>query len=297
MLLARVLREVGRTLLVVGVLVLAFVAYQLWGTGIYEAQAQEDLRAELRDATSTTSTTSGGSTTTTTSPPVTLAVAGGEAMGTIRIPAIGVDKVFVEGTEVADLRKGPGHYTSTAQPGERGNVGIAGHRTTYGAPFGDLDQLVEGDEIVLTTAAGEFRYLVDDAIVVTPDRVDVLDPTPEGQLTLTTCHPKYSASQRLVVRAHLETPATASTPTSAPTTEDVPALESDDAGLGGERAALAAAGVWGMLAAVMWLASWWVARTVGGWRRWAVYGGASPAFLLAILVAFEQLNSYLPTNL
>ena len=113
---------------------------------------------------------------------------------------------------VDDLRKGPGHYPPTQLPGHEGNSAIAGHRTTYGAPFGELDQLQPGDQIVLVTVQGKFKYEVTDQRVVDPSEISVLDPSPDparpghdlATLTLTTCNPKYSASQRLIVRAQLD---------------------------------------------------------------------------------------------
>ncbi len=133
----------------------------------------------------------------------------GEALGVIRIPKIGVDKAIIAGTRRADLRKGPGHYGSTPLPGQAGNAAIAGHRTTYGAPFGDLDLLVPGDRIVVETFQGLFNYEVlpqSNGIghsIVTPYDVGVLDDYGDNRLTLTACHPKYSARQRIVVQAKL----------------------------------------------------------------------------------------------
>ncbi len=311
---ARLLGRVGRVLITAGVLTLLFVAYQLWGTGLYEARSQSELRDQLDNATTTstpaapttTSTTtrsgSGSTTTTTTTTTTAVALVDGQAVGTIAIPAIGVDKVVVEGTTVSDLRQGPGHYAGTPLPGQLGNVGIAGHRTTYGAPFGDLDQLETGDEIILTTADGEFRYLVERSFVVRPDQVEVLDPTPTATLTLTTCHPKYSASQRLIVTASLDTSASGDPePPPATDTSGSPAgpstLAEADPSLEGESTALLAATFWALVAGLVWMGTWLMTRGIRGWRHWAVYAGALPVFALALVVCFEQLNSFLPTNL
>jgi sortase A len=129
----------------VGLLILLFVAFQLWGTGIVAARAQDDLRREFEAAQQAASTTTTPSTeptpTTTTLPPLPPL---GDGIGVIQIPKIGVDKVFVEGTGREDLKKGPGHYPGTP-PGEIGNAAIAGHRTTYGQLFYDLDKLAPGD--------------------------------------------------------------------------------------------------------------------------------------------------------
>ena len=129
-------------------------------------------------------------------------VATGDSLTRIKIPAIGLDTVVVEGITPSALRAGAGHYPQTSLPCEGGNVGIAGHRTTYGRPFGNLDQLKPGDTIELTTPVGGCVYQVSKApFVVAPTDLSVIDPTGERSLTLTTCHPKGSAAQRLVVRA------------------------------------------------------------------------------------------------
>lgn len=127
----------------------------------------------------------------------------GDSLTRIIIPAIDVDVVVVEGTTPSALRAGAGHYVSTPLPCEDGNVGIAGHRTTYGRPFHNLDLLTAGDEIILQTPIGECRYLVseDSPLIVRPTDVSVIQPTVEPTLTLTTCHPKGSARQRLVIHA------------------------------------------------------------------------------------------------
>ncbi len=126
----------------------------------------------------------------------------GDSLTRIRIPALGVDTVVVEGITPSALRAGAGHYPQTPLPCETGNVAIAGHRTTYGRPFGNVDQLKPGDTIELTTPIGGCVYQVArDPWVVAPTEMSVIDPTAERSLTLTTCHPKGSAAQRLIVRA------------------------------------------------------------------------------------------------
>ena len=126
----------------------------------------------------------------------------GDSLTRIKIPALNVDTVVVEGITPSALRAGAGHYPQTPLPCEAGNVSIAGHRTTYGRPFGNVDQLKPGDTIELTTPIGGCVYQVSRAPwVVAPDEMSVIDPTAERSLTLTTCHPKGSAAQRLIVRA------------------------------------------------------------------------------------------------
>jgi len=123
--------------------------------------------------------------------------------GTIRIPSIGVDQAIVRGVGRADLRQGPGHYPGTALPGTRGNTVISGHRTTYTRPFHDLDRLDIGDAIWVDTAEGSFKYIVEESFVVDPTNVEPLRGSDRAILTLTTCNPKGSAAQRLVVVAAL----------------------------------------------------------------------------------------------
>jgi len=128
----------------------------------------------------------------------------GDAMGRIVMPAIGVSEVFVEGTNAADLRTGPGHYPQTPLPGERGTVAIAGHRTTYGAPFREVDKLDRGDRIELRMPYGRFVYRVERTRVVEPTEVSVIDRVAHDRLVLSACHPLYSAEQRIIVFARLE---------------------------------------------------------------------------------------------
>ncbi len=134
----------------------------------------------------------------------------GDPLTRIKIPAIGVDTVVVEGTTPAALKAGAGHYRGTPLPCEQGNVAIAGHRTTYGKPFAQLDRLKPGDKITLETPVGTCNYEVADRagspnpFIVDPSNISIVANTPgERNLTLTTCHPKGSARQRLIIRATL----------------------------------------------------------------------------------------------
>jgi sortase A len=129
----------------------------------------------------------------------------GDSLTRIVIPDIDVDVVVVEGTTASALRAGAGHYPSTPLPCEIGNVGIAGHRTTYGRPFHNVDLLEPGSRITLETPIGSCTYEVTaEPFAVSPNQVDVVANTPdEATLTLTTCHPKGSARQRLIVKAKL----------------------------------------------------------------------------------------------
>jgi sortase A len=125
----------------------------------------------------------------------------GDAIARIRIPAIGVSDYVVEGTDTASLRKGPGHYPETPLPGSPGTAAIAGHRTTYGAPFRKIDQLKRGDQIVLDMADGRYVYRVTRTKIVDDSDLSVLDRVGYKQLILSACHPLYSAAQRVIVFA------------------------------------------------------------------------------------------------
>ena len=129
----------------------------------------------------------------------------GDAMGRILMPTIGVSEVFVEGTGAGDLRKGPGHYPDTPLPGEHGTVGIAGHRTTYGAPFRNVDELERNDRIELRMPYGRFTYRVERTRIVPPTETSVIDRVDHDRLVLSACHPLYSAAKRIIVFARLET--------------------------------------------------------------------------------------------
>lgn len=125
----------------------------------------------------------------------------GDAIGEIDFPTLDQSFFVVEGTDPDDLRRGPGHYSDTPLPGQRGTVAIAGHRTTYGAPFRNIDQLDRGDAIVLQMPYGRFHYRVQKTEIVEPTQTEVTDPVGYNRLVLTACHPLYSAAQRIVVFA------------------------------------------------------------------------------------------------
>lgn len=132
------------------------------------------------------------------------AVGRGEAWGRIDLPSLGRDYVVVEGTDTASLRKGPGHYPDTSLPGQGGTVAIAGHRTTYLAPFRTLDRLEPGDEIVVEMPWARFTYAVEKTEIVPPTETEVVERVDHERLVLTACHPLYSAAERIVVFAALE---------------------------------------------------------------------------------------------
>jgi sortase A len=230
---------IGKTLIATGLLMFAFVAYQLWGTGIETARAQNSLENEFEELLAGTPPATTAAPVDTTPPPADPAdttpvdslstdsipgttaptpvpvaslppVAEGDPIARLELPTIGVDKIVVAGVEKNDLKKGPGHYPDTPMPGQLGNSAIAGHRTTFGQPFFDVDKLEIGDEIVVTTLAGRFVYRVTGQEIVSPSDYQVIattDPT-RATLTLTSCHPKYTARERIIVYAELDPAAT-----------------------------------------------------------------------------------------
>jgi sortase A len=305
--LARVLGAIGRACITAGVLILLFVAYQLWGTGLREAQAQDDLESEFErtleelgggdgGTDGATTTVPEGATTTVGPPPP--PPADGEAVAQIRIPDIGVDKIVVEGVQVSDLKRGPGHYPDSPLPGQPGNAAIAGHRTTYGAPFNRVDELEPGDEILVTTVQGAFRYEMREQLIVSPDEVEVLDDFGDNRLTLTACHPKYSARQRIVIVAELTgeaAPARPPTPSPEPDGDDDESAgaQTIDAGLGGERASAVPAVLMGVACAFIWIAAWLLGKL---WRKWPAYLLGLPVFLVMLFFFFENFSRLLPAN-
>jgi sortase A len=128
----------------------------------------------------------------------------GRPIGRIEIPAIDADYVLIQGTEEADLERGPGHYPDTALPGQGRTVGIAGHRTTYGAPFNQIDKIEKGDSITIEMPYGTFSYTVTDTKIVDPSQTEIVDNVGRERLVLTSCHPLYSAAQRYAVFADLD---------------------------------------------------------------------------------------------
>jgi len=323
--------RIGRRLLVLGSLLLAFTAYQLWGTAIYEHQAQDHLRSQLEarldggtkhptavDSSNTNS--SGGDSPALSGPapsPAEEAAAASapalnSALGFLTIPRIGMtDAAVIEGVGESQLQQGPGHYPGTALPGQEGNVGIAGHRTTYGAPFYELDQLQPGDPIYLQVQQGVFEYTVTKAMVVSPSDTGVLAPQALPMLTLTTCNPRYSSSTRLVVVALLEgahnlpgatmssaSPTTTTQP--APTrlaagaTPSLAAAGADDAPTGG---GVVAAAWWGAVLALAWLVVRFLGRRP---RPRPVRLGAfvlgAPCVALVLFAFFEHVSVTLPAS-
>jgi len=289
---------VGRAFLVAGVLVLLFIPYLLWGTGLITARAQSDLRqqfAEILRAHHVPDAPSAPAAPV--SPPVLAALIAppppGAPVGIISIPKISVAMVVVEGTDAEQLRSGPGHYPATPLPGEAGNVAIAGHRTTYLHPFYSLDALVPGDAINIATVQGLFVYHVVSSQVVDPSDVAVAAPTPTPMLTLTTCNPRYSASQRLVVKAALVSDLlTGSTSPSLPVVNPAKAPPWPEPIHKDWWAAIG----WSLAVVVVVTGLWALALRLHGVRRVALLVGGILAWLVVVYLAFNALAPLLPAS-
>ncbi len=292
---------VGRVVLVTGILILLFIPYLLWGTGLITARNQSALTAQFEaaqkkaDSHPATTITDPTKTTTPAAPQVAPTIPDppvGSPVGTIQIPKINLAMTVVEGTDEAQLAMGPGHYPTTPLPGEAGNVAIAGHRTTYLHPFYSLDALVPGDLIYITTLQGTFLYKVFGSQVVLPTDVAVVDPTPTPQLTLTTCNPRYSASQRLVVHALLvaselahptSTPVAVTThhgkaPPPQPTKQWAPAI------------------LWGVVVAGLAVGLWVLALHTRAINRALTIGMGTAVWLVVVFFFFQSVAPLLPAS-
>ncbi len=191
-----VIRGLGELCITAGLILMLFVTYELWGTGQYTRAQQDRLGRELLDTWKAPKVT-------------TEKVRLGRGLAMIRIPRFGdgYHYVIIEGVDPADLRKGPGHYPGSAMPGGIGNFVVSGHRTTYSAPFNRLGELRAGDKILIDTRDRQFTYRVTGREIVKPSAVEVTAPVPhhpkkrptEKRITLTTCHPKYSAAERMII--------------------------------------------------------------------------------------------------
>lgn len=209
----------GELLVTAGVLVLGFVAWQVWGTGVATAHSQDALRGQLREQFSHGGAAPRGGRSGPGAPagssvrpgPPVAPPPEGHALLRLRIARIGVDWVVVEGVALHDLAEGPGHYPESVMPGQVGNFAVAGHRTTHGAPFFRIGELHAGDTVTAQVVGSTYTYRVTSREVVSPTDVGVVAPVPDRPgvaptqrlLTLTSCNPQYSARQRIVVHAVL----------------------------------------------------------------------------------------------
>ncbi len=300
--LRRVVDIFGRVLIGAGVVLLLFTAYQIWGTALQESHAQDGLRTQLRQETHNEQirhalAEEAALDKLPTGPPVPAPRSAGppegNPVGYIRIPAIGINQVVVEGTNAPDLRKGPGHYLGTPLPGQAGNAAVAGHRTTYGHPFYNLDSVKVGDPIVVTTLQGIFVYDATKSFVVSPSDTGVINNAFADLLTLTTCNPRFSASTRLVVRAKLvhsqlfpNSGLPAATPHAGPTSGDL---------AGGSDLQFAETLLWGFLTVVLGTGILYAAYRFRS-RRWVIYGAGTAGMLVLLWFFFGAISPLLPAS-
>lgn len=201
------MRRVGNVLIVIGLLLLYFVVYEVFGTSLETRRHQSSLRAEFADILDDPRTVPTVSPSPEPSairrspqrPPV---------IAQLIIPKLGVDVIVIEGVRIADLAWGPGRYPDSDAIGAKGSTAIAGHRTGWGSPFYNLDHLVGGDEVIIRTARATYHYRVTKGnVVVGPDDYWVTDGDPASRapskLALTTCTPRFTSKQRLIVWADL----------------------------------------------------------------------------------------------
>ena len=185
---SRLIDFLGRTMIVAGLLLLSFVAYQLWGTGIVEGRSQTAIAKQFVK-------------------PQPIQPQLGGLVGRITIPSIGVSKYVVAGVRLKDLERGPGLFPGSPMPGQKGNVAIAGHRTTFGAPFSRIDELRGNEKIILESKDGTFTYIVngEPKIVLATDTAVAKTTNPDSAtVTLVSCYPKWTSTKRIVVVATLD---------------------------------------------------------------------------------------------
>lgn len=272
-----ILDVIGRTLIASGLLLLAFVGYQLWGTGIAETRAQSTLEKQFR------------------SQPVAIPVYGG-IVGKIEIPSIEVEKWVVAGVGYKELERGPGLFSGSPLPGQLGNVAIAGHRTTFGAPFSRINEVKDGDVITMTTTKGSFTYIAKGApkIVDASDVqvVKTVDKT-KAMLTLVSCHPKWTSKQRIIVQADLSS----TIPAQPPTVFEPNSPETEVLNEGWFHDPSAWPGVIGLALLLIGIVIGGSLIRKTGRSRWVVYPITFLIFVPVLYAFFGYLTRLLPTNL
>ncbi len=272
-----VLMRSGRVLLAVGLLCALFVGYEMVSTTLDHDRQQSALLASFQQAVPTT---------TLDSPKASLAE--GSAVALLDIPSIGVHQVVVEGTTPEDLTAGPGHLRASPLPGEFGVAVIAGHRTTYGGPFGNLDHLERGDDIDVATGQGSFTYHVTDVRHLDGG----LDQAPQtgerSLLELVTSDPAFLPGGRLVVDASLHGPPVA-VADRAPVS-----VGSVDLGLDGDAGGILVALLWALATVALIVV---LRRVRTRWPRTVTYMFASPVLVALVVLAFSSLDRVLPGTL
>jgi sortase A len=303
----RAVAAFGRILVTLGLLTLMFVAYELWGTGIFTARAQSQLKSDFQkqlvkaqaNPTIVVPPKPGKKTPTRKINPALLeAPPEGEPLGQIIIKKIDVDWTVLEGTDLTDLADGPGHYPGTPLPGQVGNAAIAGHRTTHGAPFYRVDELSVGDRIVVKTLAGSYTYAVyRKPFAVQPTDYGVVSNTKTSELTLTSCEPRYSAARRIIIKARLVRNQS-SKPNKPPTHKNGVKVRAPHprvlaTGLQGESNSVRPSFLWALVVLAVGMLWWWAFRR---WRHpltWVL--GVIP-FLIVLFPFYVYLERALPNG-
>lgn len=333
----RIQMGIGKFLIAAGLILLLFVAFQLWGTGLETSNGQNKLESkfskaygkelDISESTSAEELFTALKDIDPKTAPEIPAAADGAPVGAIRIEKIGLAMWMVENVEKEQLKLGPGHYPSTPLPGQHGNAAVAGHRTTYKAPFNRIDELVAGDKIQIATTQGLFTYEVMKPVI--PEGVEVIesgeskgqawftvrpntngglvlankripdpnDPTKQivaedqpDMLTLTACHPKYSAKQRIVVQAKLVSDL--SPVVQAVSTKDIESSSQKiEDSLAGDPAEKWPALWFGLAALFVWILVIIIGKI---WMKWPAYLLGVVPFFFLLFLCFEHVNRFIP---
>lgn len=196
-------RAVGIFLMCAGLSLGVVAGWQLWGTGVYTRGEQQRLGVKFEESVQGVEESTGGFVEGADVAAFFSGLSVGDPVARMEIPAIDFEYVVVEGVDSESLRLGPGRFPQGSFFGWGGNVSVAGHRSTYDAPFNRVDELVAGDEIFVSTFQGVFTYLVVGYDIVVPEAVEVLDDKGDDRLTLVGCHPRWGSTYRIVVVAAL----------------------------------------------------------------------------------------------
>ena len=294
---------VSQLFLISGVVLILFVGYQLLGTGFETRSAQQGLvedfegqLAEVGEDVGEGGGNAGG---------LVDAVLGnvrvGDPVARLEIPKIGVDYIVSEGVDLETLKSGPGHFPQTSLPGQPGNSVIAGHRATYDEPFNLLNEMAPGDEIVVTTVQGVFRYEVlpspgpegDPSVygyrIVEPTAFEILDDKGDDRITLMGCHPRYGSSHRIVVEARLVGEPAPVIPVAV-----VSGVSVGEELLGGESGGWTPVALWSTVTLLLYVLMFVAARR---WRnfRWGIYLVGVVPVGVALFFVFSAVNTLNPT--
>jgi sortase A len=293
----------------IGVMLVLFVLYATIGSGLTAARTQRYLARDFNEylleqtaianianagAAPESSVGGGGSEDEPEQPEGPRLPAPGDPVATLSLPTIGVRHVVVEGTTAAELTAGPGHLRSTPLPGRVGNSVIFGRRTTYGGPFGKLDDLRPGDPVDAVTVDGLFRYVVQSVERVATGEPDPIGTTFSNRLTLVTADEGYSAGGRLVAIALLD-----GAPAATPTTPDgslvdLPSVGADDIGTQRTGTDWALLLLWSQVMVILYLGARWLYRH---WLPWSTWVASAPVLLVVAFAWFDSAMRMLPSTL